>query len=82
MGFRGSFKQAQGSIEDSARLQRQGWFDQNDATRRWPDAKAVHFAEYCRELGADLLLVLPSDNARPQGKIGHYKKVAEVMPLM
>ena len=52
------------------------------ATRRWPDAKAVHFAEYCRELGADLLMVLPSDNALPQGKIGHYQKIAEIMPLM
>lgn len=37
VGFRGSFKQAQGSIEESARLQRQGWFDQNEATRRWPE---------------------------------------------
>ena len=35
------------------------------ATRRWPDAKAVQFAEYCRAAGADLLMVLPSDQTQP-----------------
>ena len=52
------------------------------ATRRWPDAKAVQFAEYCRDLGADVLMVLPSDHAPPKGKIAHYRKIAAVMPLM
>ena len=52
------------------------------ATRRWPDAKAVQFAEYCRATGADLLMVLPSDQTQPQGKIAHYRKIAAVMPVM
>ena len=52
------------------------------ATRRWPDDKAVQFAEYCRDVGADLLMVLPSDQTQPIGKIVHYRKVAEIMPLM
>ena len=52
------------------------------ATRRWPDAKAVQFAEYCRDAGAELLMVLPSDQTQPQGKIAHYRKIAAVMPVM
>ena len=52
------------------------------ATRRWSDGKAVEFAEYCRDLGADVLMVLPSDHAQSQGKIVRYRKIAEVMPLM
>lgn len=52
------------------------------ATRRWPDDKAVQFAEYCRDLGADVLMVLPSDHASPLGKTAHYRKIAAVMPLM
>ena len=52
------------------------------ATRRWPDDRAVQFAEYCRSWGADVLMVLPPEQAQPQGKIIQYRKVAQVMPLM
>lgn len=52
------------------------------ATRRWSNNKAVEFAHYCKELGADILMVLPSDHALPQGKIVHYRQIADVMPLM
>ena len=52
------------------------------ATRRWPDDKAVQFAEYCRDLGVDVLMVLPSDHASPAGKIAQHRKIAEVMPQM
>ena len=52
------------------------------ATRRWPDDRAVQFAEYCRSWGADLLMVLPPEQAQSQGKVVQYRKVAQVMPLM
>lgn len=52
------------------------------ATRRWPNHKAVEFAHFCRELDVDVLMVLPSDHALPDGKIEHYRAVAEVMPVM
>ncbi len=42
----------------------------------------MQFAEYCRAAGADLLMVLPSDQTQPQGKIAHYHKTAAVMPVM
>jgi len=37
LGFRGSFRQAVGDITDDADLQQDGWFDQEAATRRWPE---------------------------------------------
>ncbi len=52
------------------------------ATRRWPDPRAVEFAHFCRDLGVDVLMVLPSDHSVPAGKIAHYRAVAEVMPMM
>jgi dihydrodipicolinate synthase/N-acetylneuraminate lyase len=52
------------------------------ATRRWNNTKAVEFAHFCKEIGADILMVLPSDHALPQGKITHYREIADVMPLM
>ena len=53
------------------------------ATRRWWTGKAVEFAHFCRELGADVLMVLPSQHAPyPQALIAHYRAVAEVMPVM
>ena len=36
-GFLGSFKQAQGSIHGHPELQKEGWFDQKDAVRDWPE---------------------------------------------
>ena len=52
------------------------------ATRRWPNTKAVEFAHFCKDLGVDVLMVLPSDHAQPAGKVAHYRAVAEVMPMM
>ena len=37
VGFRGSFLQARGSIEDDPKLTRQGWFDTVDASKAWPE---------------------------------------------
>jgi dihydrodipicolinate synthase/N-acetylneuraminate lyase len=52
------------------------------ATRRWSNAKAVDFAHFCKDLGVDVLMVLPSDHALPAGKVAHYRAVAKVMPVM
>ena len=52
------------------------------ATRRWSAARAVDFAHFCRQLGVDVLMVLPSDHIPASGKIGHYRAIAEVMPVM
>ena len=53
------------------------------ATRRWWTGKAVEFARECRGWGADVLMVLPSQQAvEPAGLIAHYKAVAAVMPVM
>jgi len=52
------------------------------ATRRWNNKKAVEFAHFAKEVGADVLMVLPSDHALPQGRITHYREIADVMPLM
>ncbi|MFH1568888.1 MAG: dihydrodipicolinate synthase family protein [Gemmatimonadota bacterium] len=52
------------------------------ATRKWPDERAVAFARRCRDLGIDVLMVLPPDHASPKGRIRHYLSVAEVMPVM
>ncbi len=52
------------------------------ATRRWSDDKAVEFARFCKDLGVDVLMVLPSDHALPKGKTVHYRAIAEVMPVM
>lgn len=52
------------------------------ATRRWWTGRMVTFAEYCRDLGADVLMVLPSQFAAPAGIVEQYKAVAEIMPMM
>jgi len=53
------------------------------ATRRWWTGKAVEFARFCKDAGADALMVLPPQQAAvPEGLIAHYRAVAEVMPLM
>ena len=52
------------------------------ATRRWSDERAVSFAQFCREMGVDVLMVLPPEHARPDGRIRHYRAVAGVMPVM
>jgi len=52
------------------------------ATRRWPDQKAMEFGRYCRDVGADVLMVLPSDFAGPAGRIEQYRAVAREIPVM
>ncbi len=52
------------------------------ATRKSADRRAVEFAGFCKDLGVDVLMVLPPDQARPAGRIHHYRAVAEVMPVM
>jgi 5-dehydro-4-deoxyglucarate dehydratase len=52
------------------------------ATRRWWTGQAVEFARFCRDLGVDVLMVLPPDPSPPRGRIDHYRAVAAVMPVM
>ena len=52
------------------------------ATRFWPDAKAVDFARFCKDIGVDVLMVRPIARALPKGQIRHYRAVAEIMPVM
>ena len=53
------------------------------ANRRWWTGKTVEFARYCRELGADVLMVLPPAQATAvKGLIEYYRAAAEVMPVM
>ncbi|MGH2559276.1 MAG: dihydrodipicolinate synthase family protein, partial [Thermomicrobiales bacterium] len=53
------------------------------ATKRWWQGQTLEFARYCRELGVDLLMMLPSDHAMSaEGKIAWYKAVAREIPVM
>jgi 5-dehydro-4-deoxyglucarate dehydratase len=53
------------------------------ATRRWSQRDTLAFAEYCREIGADILMMLPSDHAfSAEGRIAWYRAAAEVIPVM
>lgn len=53
------------------------------AVFRWWTRPAVEFACCCRDLGVDVLMVLPTERAAdPKGLIAYYKAVAEVMPMM
>jgi len=54
------------------------------ATRRWWTRKAVDFAAYCKELGADLLMMLPSEEFAhdPSSKAAWYKAAAREIPVM
>lgn len=53
------------------------------ATRRWSTRTTLDFARFCRELGVDLLMMLPSDHAfSAEGRIGWYKAAAEIIPVM
>jgi dihydrodipicolinate synthase/N-acetylneuraminate lyase len=53
--------------------------------RVWPTRTAVAYAEYCKQLGADLLMLLPPDWGRsttPDMMVDHCNAVGEHMPLM
>lgn len=55
------------------------------ADRQWATPKEVEFARYCREVGADMLMVLPPDwagSCTTQTLVEHYSAVAEHIPVM
>jgi dihydrodipicolinate synthase/N-acetylneuraminate lyase len=53
------------------------------ATKRWSQRLTLDFAVYCRELGVDLLMMLPSDHAfSSEGKIAWYRAAAKIIPVM
>lgn len=55
------------------------------ADRSWATPKAVDFARYCRECGADLLMLLPPHwerSATQDTLVAHYAAVGEVLPVM
>jgi len=53
------------------------------ATKRWSTRTTLEFAKYCKGLGVDLLMMLPSDHAfSAEGRIGWYKAAAEIIPVM
>jgi 4-hydroxy-tetrahydrodipicolinate synthase len=55
------------------------------ATDTWWTGKAVEFARYCVQVGADMLMVLPPDWAHAatvDSLVAHYAAVAEHIPVM
>jgi dihydrodipicolinate synthase/N-acetylneuraminate lyase len=53
------------------------------ATKRWSQRQTLAFAEYCREIGVDILMMLPSDHAfSAEGKIAWYRAAARILPVM
>ncbi|OHB58867.1 MAG: hypothetical protein A2Y12_00430 [Planctomycetes bacterium GWF2_42_9] len=55
------------------------------ATNIWNTSKTVEFAKYSRELGADVLMVLPPDwghSSTPATIVDHYAAAAEFIPVM
>jgi dihydrodipicolinate synthase/N-acetylneuraminate lyase len=53
------------------------------ATKRWWTGKALEFAHYCREIGVDMLMMLPSQHVLSAADLADwYKAVAQVMPVM
>ena len=55
------------------------------ADHQWATPKAVAFAEYCRNLGADILMVLPPDWAASctrDSLVEHFAAVADEIPVM
>lgn len=55
------------------------------ADRVWWTGKTVEFADYCRNVGADMLMVLPPDwcqSCTVDTLVEHYRRVAERMPVM
>ena len=55
------------------------------ADNSWATPKAVAFAEYCKQIGADLLMLLPPDwaaSSEPEQLVQHFNAVGEHMPTM
>ncbi len=55
------------------------------ADRQWPTSKEVAFAQYAREVGADMLMVLPPDWAASctvETLVEHYAATADHIPVM
>ncbi len=53
------------------------------ATRRWNTRTMLEFAELCRDLGVDVLMMLPPEHCfSAEGKIGWYKAAARIIPVM
>lgn len=51
----------------------------------WATPKALEFADYCRELGADILMLKPPDwamSATVETMVAHYRVVSEHIPVM
>lgn len=55
------------------------------ADRSWWTGKTVDFARYCRDVGADVLMVQPPDwafSCTPDTLVAHFAAVAEQIPVM
>ena len=55
------------------------------ADRQWATPKAVEFAQYARDIGADVVMVLPPNwgsSATAETLVEHYATVATHMPVM
>lgn len=55
------------------------------ADGQWGTPQEIEFAHYCREVGADLLMVLPPDwslSCAPASLVSHYGAIAEHIPVM
>ena len=55
------------------------------ADRQWATPQEIEFAHYCRDVGADLLMVLPPDwslSCTAESLVSHYAAIAEHMPVM
>jgi 4-hydroxy-tetrahydrodipicolinate synthase len=55
------------------------------ADRHYNTRQAVAFAKYCRDIGVDVLMVMPPDwagSCTPETLAAHYAAVAEQIPLM
>ena len=53
--------------------------------RHYNTSQAVAFAEYCRQIGVDVLMVMPPDwagSCTPETLAAHYTAVAEHIPVM
>ena len=55
------------------------------ADRQWSTPQEIEFSQFCLEVGADLLMVLPpnwSSSCTPSSLVNHYAAIAEHIPVM